>query len=175
MPEPYARDLADARMAAGILAHVLAVEGRCLDLQLWDDWLDCYLPDCVYWLPLWLDEETLTQDPDREMSLIHHTGRAGLEERVLRLRTRKTVTAMPLPRTVHMVSNVMATAPERDEIEGSAAWRVEIYDPRARKRTSNAGRAEVTLRWDGTAWKIARKTVVLLYDMLPAVVDFYGL
>ncbi|WP_172293688.1 aromatic-ring-hydroxylating dioxygenase subunit beta [Pseudoruegeria sp. HB172150] len=165
---------ADIR-AARIAEQVLAMEGRFLDLQDWDAWLDLYAPDCTYWVPIWMDEDTATTDPQSQMSLIYHTSRTGLEERVLRIRTRKSVTAMPLPRTVHMVSNILVVSQSDTEIEGTAAWNVQHYDPRVGKRTSNCGHYEFTLANTAGGWKIARKKVILLDDMLPAVIDFYGL
>lgn len=163
------------RRAAAIAERLLATEGQLLDRQDWDAWLDLYTEDCTYWVPVWKDEVETVSDPAREVSLIYHTSRLGLEERVFRIRTRKSVTAMPLPRTVHMVSNVLVARQGEDEIEGTAAWNVQHYDPRVSKRTSNAGHYEFTLRRDGSGWKIARKKVTMLDDLLPAVIDFYGL
>ena len=75
--------LAAERRAAGIAEHLLATEGRLLDLQDWDAWLDCYTEDCTYWVPVWKDEVATVSDPAREVSLIYHTSRLGLEERVI--------------------------------------------------------------------------------------------
>lgn len=169
------RDVAGQASAADIARRVLAREGRLLDLQQWDEWLDCYVEDCVYWVPVWKDEAQLVSDPSREVSLIYHTSRLGLEERVLRVRSRKTVTAMPLPRTVHMVSNILVDHADDARIEGSASWNVQHYDPRVARRTSNCGLYEFTLSARDGTWRIARKKVILLDDMLPAVIDFYGL
>ncbi len=163
------------RVAAGIAARVLAEEGHLLDAQDWDAWLALYTEDCTYWVPVWRDESEATSDPAREVSLIYHTSRAGLEERVLRIRTRKSVTSMPLPRTVHLVSNLLVDDFREDEITGRASWMVQHYDPRVSKRTSNCGHYAFTLRRTAQGWKIAAKKVTLLDDMLPAVIDFYGL
>ncbi|WP_406179415.1 aromatic-ring-hydroxylating dioxygenase subunit beta [Streptomyces sp. NBC_01006] len=35
----------------------------------------------------WADDDTLTTDPQREISLVHYPSRAGLEDRVFRIRT----------------------------------------------------------------------------------------
>ena len=62
-------------------------EGLLLDAKDWDAWLGLYLEDAEYWIPAWDDESTLTSDPNREMSLIYYPSRAGLEDRVYRIRS----------------------------------------------------------------------------------------
>ena len=165
----------DLNEATAIATCLFAREGLFLDERQWDAWLDLYLDDCVFWVPTWKDEDETVGDTAREVSLIYHDSRRGLEERVARLRSRKSVTAMPLPRTVHLVSNILVSACTAKEISGSASWRVEEYDPRRGVRRSNCGRYAFTLRKTSEDWKIARKKVVLLDDVLPPVIDFYGL
>ena len=57
-------------------------EARLLDDRQWDDWLECYSPDAEFWMPAWDDHDTLTQDPQSEISLIYYPSRDGLEDRV---------------------------------------------------------------------------------------------
>ncbi|MDO9714523.1 aromatic-ring-hydroxylating dioxygenase subunit beta, partial [Paracraurococcus lichenis] len=85
--------------ASAAVAELLYREGLLLDRQDWDGWLALYLEDAEFWVPAWTTEHTTTTDPARQVSLIYHDSRFGLEERVMRIRTRKSVTAMPLPRT----------------------------------------------------------------------------
>ena len=77
------RDLLDA----GI--DVLHREGVFLDEQRWDNWLALFAPDCEYWVPSWKNEEELTSNPQAELSHIFYANRAGLEDRIVRIRSRR--------------------------------------------------------------------------------------
>ncbi|MFH5926885.1 aromatic-ring-hydroxylating dioxygenase subunit beta [Roseomonas xinghualingensis] len=161
--------------AAAVCADLLYREGLYLDRQDWDSWLALYAEDAVFWVPAWLDEHRPTSDPDREISLIYHPSRVGLEERIMRIRTRKSVTALPLPRTVHMVTNILPMAVTDGGIEVTSSWMVHEFDPRVSRAHMYVGRYEHTLRRepDG-AWRIARKKVLLTNDMIPTALDFYS-
>jgi 3-phenylpropionate/cinnamic acid dioxygenase small subunit len=161
--------------AAAICADLIYREGLHLDRQEWEAWLALYVEDAVFWVPAWLDEHRATSDPDREVSLIYHDSRIGLEERIMRIRTRKSVTALPLPRTVHMATNILPGRVTEDEIEATSSWTVHEYDPRATRQHLHAGRSEHGFRRgaDGV-WRIARKKVLLANDMIPTSLDFYS-
>ncbi|WP_424136654.1 aromatic-ring-hydroxylating dioxygenase subunit beta [Roseomonas chloroacetimidivorans] len=161
--------------AAAICADLLYREGLYLDRQDWDAWLALYTEDAVFWIPAWTDEHRTTSDPDREISLIYHPSRIGLEERIMRIRTRKSVTAMPLPRTVHMVCNILPMQVAETMIEATSSWTVHDFDPRVSRQHMYFGRYEHSFRRedDGT-WRIARKKVLLTNDMIPTALDFYS-
>jgi 3-phenylpropionate/cinnamic acid dioxygenase small subunit len=156
-------------------SELLHLEGLHLDRQDWDAWVELYLPDCQYWVPAWRNEHELVTDVRREVSLIWHPSRTGLEERVLRLRSRKSVTAMPLPRTVHTTSNVLAQAQGEHAIEGNASFVVHEYDPRTMKAQMHFGRYEFLLQRSEERWRIARKKIILVNDLVPTVIDFFNL
>ena len=158
-----------------IAADLLYREGLHLDRQEWDAWLALYAEDVEYWVPAWKSENMLVDNVLREVSLIYHTSRAGLEERVLRIRSRKSVTAMPIPRTAHTASNVLVYAATPDSIDGTASWIVNEYDPRVSKAHVHFGRYEFRLRNAGGDWKFTRKKTILLNDLIPTVIDFYNL
>lgn len=50
----------------------LYYEARLLDDRQWDEWLSCYSPQVVYWMPAWGDDDQLTRDPQKEISLIYY-------------------------------------------------------------------------------------------------------
>ena len=56
----------------------LYYEARLLDDRQWDEWLTCYSPKVVFWMPAWSDDDKLTRDPQREISLIYYPNREGL-------------------------------------------------------------------------------------------------
>jgi benzoate/toluate 1,2-dioxygenase beta subunit/2,4,5-trichlorophenoxyacetic acid oxygenase 2 len=163
------------RHSTGIAQDLLAREGLFLDRQQWDEWLALYTPDCIYWLPSWRADDTLVSDVTREVSMIYHAGRQGLQDRVVRIESRKSVTAMPLPRTTHMVSNIVIEQADAEQIEGAASWTVHLYDPRTMKQHMLFGRYEYHLKRVGPDWHFARKKIVLANDRVPAVIDFYCL
>ena len=51
-------------------------EARCLDDKDWDGWLAHYAPTATFWMPAWDDNDTLTEDPQREISLSDRARRA---------------------------------------------------------------------------------------------------
>ncbi|HEY8578490.1 MAG TPA: aromatic-ring-hydroxylating dioxygenase subunit beta [Beijerinckiaceae bacterium] len=161
--------------AAAIAASVIHREGLLLDRKDWDAWLDLYCDDAVYWVPAWLDEYRITEDPDAQVSLIYHTARRELEERVQRIRSRKSVTALPLPRTTHAVANLVVESFTPERIEAAGAWTVHVYDTTTAKQHVHFGLHEYTLRRDGRRWRIARKKATLMNDRVPTALDFYHL
>ena len=82
-------------------------EARYLDDREWDRWLELYAPDAEFWMPAWDDDDGLTRDPQREISLIYYSRRDGLNDRVYRIRTERSgATSLPEPRTSHNINNV---------------------------------------------------------------------
>ena len=67
-----------------IVRDFLYREARYLDDAQWDQWLELYSADASFWMPAWDDNDTLTEDPQSEISLIWYGNRGGLEDRVFR-------------------------------------------------------------------------------------------
>lgn len=44
-------------------------EARLLDDRQWDEWLSCYSPQVIYWMPAWGDDDQLTRDPQKRFRL----------------------------------------------------------------------------------------------------------
>ena len=148
-------------------------EARALDERRWNDWLDFYAEDVEFWMPAWDEDDTLTTNPQNEVSLIYYANRSGLEDRVFRLRTGRSAASTPMPRTMHQISNVRIREMEGSQLEVKANWVTHHY----RFDVSDCfyGYATYHLRPDGDSWKITRKHVVLLNDRINAVLDFYHL
>ena len=160
----------------GIAARLLYQEALYLDTQAWDEWLALCTEDIEYWAPAWKSEDQLVSNVRREVSMIYHTRRQELADRVLRVRSRKSVTAMPLPRTAHSITNVLAQEGDGPgRIIGTATWTVHEHDPRLRRSYTHFGRYEFALREEDGSWKICRKKIILLNDLVPTVIDFYNL
>ena len=165
------RDMTDADMQT-IAQRVLFEEARALDEQRFHDWLAFYTEDAVFWIPAWTDEGRATQDPDTELSLIHCT-REQLAERVGRVESGRSLASTPLPRTAHVISNVLA--------EDAGAGRMFVHSV-ALTHAFNIKRRETTLAYalvehdlvaTGAGWRIARKKIQLQNDYIATMMDFY--
>ena len=138
-------------LAQHLLAqHLLAREARLIDDKLWEQWAALLTEDVEYWVPSWLNEYDLVTDPNRELSLIYHVSRSQLLERIARIESRKSITALPLPRT-------------------------HIYDPRTFKQWLNFGTYEHQFSKVEGNWLIRNKRIVLMNDRIQTVIDFYSI
>ncbi|MFM2370459.1 MAG: hypothetical protein RIS85_181 [Pseudomonadota bacterium] len=160
-----------AQLTRAQAEDLLYREALLIDTGRFAEWLDLFTPDVEFWMPAWRDETTTTQDPDRELSLIYYKGRRNLEDRVMRLTSGLSTASSPLPRVVHMVSNVLITASDQDGADVSAAFTCHRFDVRMNRADCFFGRYEYRLVAVDADWKIARKKIVLLNDTIPTVVD----
>ena len=98
---------ATASITVDEISAFLFREARLLDDRQFEQWIECYREDAMYWMPAWDDGGELTTDPYSEISLIFYPNRAGIEDRVFRIRTeRSSATSLPEPRTNHLISNI---------------------------------------------------------------------
>jgi benzoate/toluate 1,2-dioxygenase subunit beta len=160
-------------IAAGV-TELLYREAHHLDAQRWDDWLNLYCEDAVFWIPAWKGEHELTNAPDTEVSLVYTQARAGLEDRVWRVRSGLSAASALLPRTSHAVSNVLVEALPDATVATLASFTCHVFDLRRGDQHVFFGRYEHTLRQVEGEWKIARKKVVLMNDRIPTMIDFYS-
>ena len=165
----------DVKLLA-VASDLIIEEGSALDERRWDDWLALYQPDCEYWAPTWVDEDQLARDPRTELSHIYYGNRAGLEDRLLRVRGGKSPASTPLRRTTHMTSNIRVQSGSTPQnIQARSSWNCHVFDPSSRSTYVLFGRAEYRLVRRPDDWGIASKKVVINNDYLPAMVDFYCL
>lgn len=163
------------REAREIAAEILAREGRALDERRWDDWLDLYSPDAVYWVPAWKSESLPTADPANEISLIYYNNRRGLQERVQRIRSGKSLSSTPLHRTAHFASHVLVDATGDASINAYATFQVNVFDPRGKKQHLFFGHYQLGLVVQDGSWLIGRKKTLLQNDYIPTMLDIYCL
>lgn len=171
MTQPSTGETAALR-AAGV--ELLEREAICLDEQRWDDWLALFTTDCEYWIPTWRHDETLTADPRKELSHIYYASRAGLEDRIVRIRSGRSPASMPLPRTTHILGNVRlldVAPPERLRLRSS--WITHVFFTRSRQTHAFFGHSEHDLVLREEQWLIARKKIVLQNDYIPGMLDIY--
>lgn len=165
-----------AKLTFDIAQGLLFEEGNALDERRWEDWLGLYTEDAHYWVPAWKSETETTSDPDAELSMIYYESRAGLEDRVWRLKSGLSVASNPLRRTVHMLSHIqIAGVHESGDALVKASGAVHVFDPKRKTQHVFFGLYTYRLRHLEGQWRIAGKTVRLMNDTIPAVADIYML
>ena len=148
-------------------------EARLLDDRQWDDWLACYHPDAEFWMPSWDDDDQLTTDPQREISLIYYPNRGGLEDRVFRIKTERSAASTPEPRTGHNLHNIEIVSQQGEEVQVRYNWQTLSY--RYNTTDSYFGTTHVTLDLTSGQPLIKRKYIVLKNDYIHHVIDVYHL
>ena len=146
-------------------------EARLLDDREWDEWLTCYAPQASFWMPAWDDDDQLTEDPQREISLIYYPNRDGLEDRIFRIKTERSGASMPEPRTTHNISNVEVTGERDGSIDVRFNW--QTLSHRYEETLSYFGTSFYTIDATGEVPLIIAKKVVLKNDYIRQVIDIY--
>ncbi|PYC33482.1 benzoate 1,2-dioxygenase small subunit [Pseudomonas protegens] len=148
-------------------------EARFLDDKDWDSWLELYAPDATFWMPSWDDSDQLTEDPQREISLIWYGNRSGLEDRVFRIKTERSSASIPDTRTSHNLSNIELL----EQGDGFCKLRFNWHTLSFRYKTVDSyfGCSFYTLDVRGDNPLILAKKVILKNDYVRQVVDIYHL
>jgi benzoate/toluate 1,2-dioxygenase beta subunit len=146
-------------------------ECRLLDDEQWDEWLTCYHPDAVFWMPAWDDEDKLVSDPQREISLVYYPNRQGLEDRVFRIKTERSSATMPDTRTSHNISNVEVESESGGVYQVRFNWHTLSH--RYKTNYSYFGMSRYVIDFSGETPRIRNKYVVLKNDYINQVIDIY--
>ncbi len=155
------------------VTDLLLREAELVDDRQWDEWLALFSEDVEYWVPAWDDDSSYTNDPDRELSLIYYKSRSGLEDRVFRIRSGLSYVSSPLPRTCHLVSNIRAGFRDDGCGEVKANWQTLSHNDG--KTSAFFGFYEYLLQPQGQGWKIQKKKIIVLNDLIPTVLDIYSI
>lgn len=154
-------------------ADLLYREALYLDERRWDDWLALYHAEAEFWVPAWKSEDEPTADPLTEISLIYTSARSELKDRVWRVRSGQSIASVPLPRTAHIVTNVLARPDGGGTITASSIWTTHVFNVKRREEHLFFSRCEHVIVRAGQDWRIRRRKAVLLNDTLPTMLDFY--
>ena len=146
-------------------------ETRALDERRWADWLEFYAEDVEYWMPSWDDDDTLTSNPQNEVSLIYYANRQGLEDRIFRIETERSSATIPDTRHSHSITNLEVLSQDENSVKLRFNWtthsfRYDILD-------IYFGYSEYTLDVSGPKPVIKKKYVVLKNDYVHHVLDIY--
>jgi benzoate/toluate 1,2-dioxygenase beta subunit len=153
------------------ICQFLYREARLLDDRQWDEWLTCYDPNIVYWMPAWDDDDQLVEDPQREISLIYYPNREGLEDRIFRIKTERSGASLPEPRTNHHLANIEVTGQTAGMIDVRFNWHTLSH--RYKETQSFFGTSYYTIDATGDGPRIVKKTIVLKNDYIHQVIDIY--
>jgi 3-phenylpropionate/cinnamic acid dioxygenase small subunit len=138
------------------IENLLYTEARLLDERRFEEWLDLFTDDAVYWIPAGGEDP----DPRRHVSLIYDD-RTRLKLRIGRLRGDFAHSQLPPSRVYRMVGNVEIAEPSGHEVTVHAV--LALFEVRYGKQTVYAARCTYRLRReDGTPWRIASKRVDLV-------------
>ncbi|MFA7554615.1 MAG: aromatic-ring-hydroxylating dioxygenase subunit beta [Spongiibacteraceae bacterium] len=147
-------------------------EGMLLDEKRFDEWLELYTQDAVFWVPAWDDDSNeYTQNPQTEISLIYYANRDGLADRVFRLKTGRSSASTPEFRTSHLSSNFIVQSSSSTELVMTCAWVTHSF--REKKSLSYFGNSYYTLTEDNGKLKISYKKTVVKNDYIDQVLDVY--
>jgi len=162
------------RPAGTEVQGLLLNEGVMLDEQRWDEWLALFLPDCEFWMPMWETEEKMNADPQRQLSHIYYTSRAGLEDRVARIRSRRSPASTPIARTTHLLGGALEGEAGDGMIEARSSWACHVFFPGIPREHVFHGRSRYRLKRaaDGQL-RIAAKKIELMNDYIPTMLDIY--
>ena len=168
-------DVTDAELRRQFAVEQLIYrEAYLLDTRQFEDWLDLYRDDAEFLIPAWIDETTLASDPDRELFLIYFRDKTGLDDRVYRINTRDSYASTPMPRSVHVIGNVLVLSEVEGRIEATCAWTVHQYADRKGPR-SHGGRYDyILVREPDGSLRIARKHITFLNDRVDIPLDIYN-
>ena len=172
MPAAIASVNSGKELSVADIEAYLYAEARSLDERDFETWLSSYAPNVVFHMPAWDDDDLLTEDPQREISLIYYGSKQGLEDRVFRINTeRSSATSLPIPRTSHNISNVEIV--ERGQ--GTMKIRFNWFNLSFRYKSTDSywGTSYYTLDTTGSKPLITYKKIVLKNDYIHHVVDIY--
>jgi 3-phenylpropionate/cinnamic acid dioxygenase small subunit len=137
-------------------AQIVYREARLLDRLQYDEWLSCFAPELLYWVP----GTPHGGDPRREIAVMFDD-RRRLEDRIFRLRSDFAWSQAPPSRTSRLVSNVEVFSTGRADVRMVRANFLvsEFWDKEIR---SLAGWFGYQMVFQDGRWVIAVKQINLL-------------
>ena len=130
-------------------------EARLMDSHAYDEWLALWTDDALYWVPSNDDD----YDPERHVSIVYEN-RAGLEDRIARLKSGAAYAQDPKSRLSRVVSNIEVGDRKDGEVIVYSTFNLTAL--RRGRMDIFAGRSIYKLRGDGDNFKVAYKKVLLI-------------
>ncbi|MCH4815828.1 MAG: aromatic-ring-hydroxylating dioxygenase subunit beta [Saccharolobus sp.] len=150
------------------LVELVYKEAMLLDEKRYDEWLELFTDDSFYWIPAWEDEENIVTDPDIDVSILYLSSKREMETYVKRITSGKAPAYNPHPRTVRMISNIIAEFNKMDNSwKVRYNWTFYIYRNLYKKLETYVGVTEMGIIKDENGkLKIKYKKVNLINDFI---------
>jgi 3-phenylpropionate/cinnamic acid dioxygenase small subunit len=132
-------------------------EARLLDTAKFEEWLDLFTDDALYWVPAGRDDI----DPSLHVSIIHDN-KAAMAARIKRLRSGFAFAQDPASRVHRLISNVELGSLEEDSNTLEVSCMMLLVELARKRQTIHSARCEFTLDRSQANWRIRRKKVNLL-------------
>lgn len=142
-------------MSDSDIGKFLFREARLMDEHRYEEWLELWAGDGVYWVPCG-HEDT---DPLRQVSIIYDN-RAKLGDRVSRLKSGSVMAQDPKPRMRRVISNIEVE--RAGDIETNVESNFILVQARGGEQLTWCGRTIHKLREQDGGIKIAHKKVLLV-------------
>ncbi len=157
------------------VSELLLEEADAIDQRRWDDWLELYTEDAVYYAPAWEGDDDLTSDPLREISLIYCGNKQRLADRVWRIRSNLSSSLARMPRTCHLVTNIRVAASDRESVSVTANFHTNTFKHEEKESTVFFGRYQYQLQRDGEKLTIRQKKIIVYNDIIPRQMDIFNI
>ncbi|WP_158808654.1 aromatic-ring-hydroxylating dioxygenase subunit beta [Beijerinckia sp. L45] len=132
-------------------------EARLLDSQQFEEWMDLFTDDALYWVPAGHDDI----DPSRHVSIIHDDKKA-MAVRIKRLRSGHAYAQDPASRVHRLISNVELGEADDERETLEVTCMMLLVELARHRQTIHSARCEFSLDRSDGRWRITRKKVNLL-------------
>jgi|HubBroStandDraft_6_1064221.scaffolds.fasta_scaffold06492_7 3-phenylpropionate/cinnamic acid dioxygenase small subunit len=133
----------------------LVAESELMDQHRYDDWLELWSADGIYWVPCNEDD----YDPRQHVSIIYDDyGR--LQERCFRLNSAGAHSQDPPSRLCRIIGNQQVSPGSAGHVQVRA--NMILVEVRSGEKNTYGARLEYELQPDGDSFKIRQKKVILL-------------
>jgi benzoate/toluate 1,2-dioxygenase beta subunit len=140
------------------IEQLLYREAHCLDDRArWDEWLDLYTDDALYWIPY-----TREQTDYENHASICLENKMQMEVRLGKLRHGRSWSQQPPSRTARVVGNIVIEGSDAASGELVVKSTFTMFEFRRDQYQPYAGFYTHRLRRVGESWKIAHKRVDLV-------------
>ncbi len=135
----------------------LYMEARLLDSRQFEEWMELFADDAVYWVPAGRDDI----DPSRHVSIIHDD-KTQMAVRVKRLRSGLAFAQDPASRVHRLISNIRILSEDEAANALEVTCMMLLVELARKKQTIHTAYCEFSLLTNRTPWSIRRKKVNLL-------------
>lgn len=149
----------------------LCREADTVDMQRWSEWITLFADEVEYWVPAWESEFEITNNHNTEVSLVYLNGKDAIKDRLWRFTSGRSAASVPLPRTVHHVTNVEVIEATDEVVKVRTKWMTHAY--RFKESLIFGGHCEYDLQIVQDSFLISRKKSILVNDRPVMAVDLY--